>query len=84
MDIIFLILATTVLVGVGYIIYELALYARQFKYDKNNPHRRVCRECGQVQNEFADCPTCKPSWWKDVGTIKDPDCNCHNYSWNDN
>jgi hypothetical protein len=81
MDILFLILSVIVLSIVSYIMYEYVLYVRQFKYDKRNPHKRTCRKCGQEQNEFSDCLTCRPTWWEDVGEIKDPNCSCHEYSY---
>jgi len=65
-------------------IYSIDFLIRRFglfEY-RDNPYRRYCRKCGQLQNqfEFNQLWSKEDPWWEDVGEIFDPDCECHKHS----
>lgn len=76
--IIFLILLGIYLGSYLYIrFYEKIL----FIYDPKNKYRRMCRLCGQIQEEFGEyLDFNKKGHWDSIGRLIDPKCPCHYYS----
>lgn len=43
-----------------------------------NPYRRMCANCGQVQeNVCHTLETWDNDWWEETGEVTNPECNCH-------
>ena len=62
------------------LVRYITLVKWQFKYSSTNPFTRECKKCGQIQDAYSSCASCKDTWWEDMGTIKDETCNCHKYA----
>lgn len=55
-------------------VYEKIL----FEYDPDNQYRRVCTECGQVQEQFGEYYNLKKKgYWDPIGPTLDPECPCN-------
>lgn len=62
------------------IIYHEVKIHKIFKYDIN-PHRRTCKLCGCIQEEFERSYNTQEVWWEDMyDANKIVDCPCHKFS----
>ena len=77
-----LILVLVILLGgsIGAIIHYYLSGWYLFKQDLDNPYRRQCMRCGQIQEAHSEYARAHKIRWKDMGKIKDSNCKCHNYS----
>lgn len=64
------------------VMYGAHLWLRKthgtYRYAERNPSRRVCTNCGQMQEEHCYAGhEHKPGWWGVVGEIRYPECPCN-------
>lgn len=79
----FLIIFILVLFGiVGFSYVFIKLYEKMlFIVDKDNPFRRVCSECGQIQEEFGEYyDSTMKGYWETIGPILNKECVCNFYT----